>query len=332
MDIELRQLRCVVALAEHKNFGRAARALHLSQPALSRTVQELEASLGKRLFERSIDGTHLTDDGELFVEQARKLLEAAERMRHEMKLMHGKSRPMEELRIGMGMYPGDMLLPRVTAEFLKKRRDVRLKVTTDVYSSVVGLLQRGEIEIAVMDVSGLGKDSKLKIHKLAKYAAYIVLRKGHPLLGLGREPKVREIAKYPWIMPAKASTERFRELLAAAKSEGEKEGRVPEVYVNSVGIMKEIVKATDGWAFVALPNIAEELRSGTIEALATPKGFYESNFAVVWLAEARPSGAAREFMEVVLREDAAVKAEEAELEKLARKTWRGAKQESRTGR
>jgi len=53
MDFEIRLLRCALALAEHRNFARAAAALHLSQPSLTRSIQSLEAQAGAQIFERS---------------------------------------------------------------------------------------------------------------------------------------------------------------------------------------------------------------------------------------------------------------------------------------
>lgn len=315
MDFELRQLRCVVALAEHKNFGRAARAVHLSQPALSRNVQELEASLGQRLFQRGANGTRLTDEGAIFLEQAKKLLDAANLMSQEVKLLRGSSRPVEELRMGIGMYPGDLLLAKATARFLRQRHDVRIRITTDVYSNIVAPLQRGEIEFAAMEVSGLESDRTLKFKKLAAHAAYILLRKGHPLLTGGKKPSLPDVQNYPWIMPASVTADRFRKLLSFQKPERGSPRAVPEVYVNSVPVMKKIVEQSDGWAFVTLPTVADELRRGSVAVLPTPPRFYDSNFAITWLAERPLSATGKEFVDILVKVDAEVAAESMQLQR-----------------
>ena len=71
---DLRQLRHFVALAEHGHFARAAAAVHLSQPALCRSIQALEASLGYNLVDRHSRGISLTAHGSLVLEHARRLL------------------------------------------------------------------------------------------------------------------------------------------------------------------------------------------------------------------------------------------------------------------
>ena len=68
MEVELRRLRHLIALAEHGNFGRAAAACYITQPALSRSIQALEAQVGAALFDRRRTGVELTDMGRLLLQ------------------------------------------------------------------------------------------------------------------------------------------------------------------------------------------------------------------------------------------------------------------------
>ncbi|MER5195572.1 LysR substrate-binding domain-containing protein [Streptomyces sp. NPDC002755] len=76
-DLDLRLVRYFTVVAEHGHFGRAAHALHLTQPSLSRQVQRLEQQLGVRLLDRTPRGTRLTEAGEVFLPRARALLGSA---------------------------------------------------------------------------------------------------------------------------------------------------------------------------------------------------------------------------------------------------------------
>ncbi|MFD7136527.1 LysR substrate-binding domain-containing protein [Streptomyces sp. NPDC059894] len=76
-DLDLRLVRYFAAVAEHRHFGRAAEALHITQPSLSRQVRRLEQRLGARLLDRTPRGTRLTEAGEVFLPLARELLDSA---------------------------------------------------------------------------------------------------------------------------------------------------------------------------------------------------------------------------------------------------------------
>jgi DNA-binding transcriptional LysR family regulator len=76
-DLDLRLVRYFVAVAEHQNFGRAAEALHVAQPSLSRQIQRLEQQVGVRLLDRTPQGSRLTEAGQVFLPQAQGLLRSA---------------------------------------------------------------------------------------------------------------------------------------------------------------------------------------------------------------------------------------------------------------
>ncbi len=76
-DLDLRLVRYFIAVADHKHFGRAAAALRIAQPSLSRQVRSLEQQLGARLLDRTPQGTRLTEAGEVFLPQAKALLRSA---------------------------------------------------------------------------------------------------------------------------------------------------------------------------------------------------------------------------------------------------------------
>ena len=79
VDLDLRQVRYFVVVADHRHFGRAATALRVAQPSLSRQIRRLEQQLGARLFDRNTQGTRLTEAGEVFLPAAKALLRSASR-------------------------------------------------------------------------------------------------------------------------------------------------------------------------------------------------------------------------------------------------------------
>jgi len=318
MDIEFRQLRCALALAEHGNFGRAARAVHLSQPAFSRNIQELEARVGKRLFSRSTDGTRLTDEGVIFLDQAKNLLGEADRLKRDLELIRGKAGHAEEVRAGLGMFPADFYLPRTMRRLLQKHPDLRVVLTADVWSNLIGPVRKGEVDFAVTDVTDVPAQGKLHFTKLRDHQGHVVVRAGHPLLKIGRAATLPDMMRYPWVLPLQSSGERMKRLLAAnLEAAGEKKNQpaVAEIYINSVSMMKRIAEESDAWTVVGLSNAVEELAAGRLEVLPGLVPFYKSNFAVVRSTARQLSEVAEDFINALIEVDAEVAAEGEALER-----------------
>ncbi|WP_042421338.1 LysR family transcriptional regulator, partial [Streptacidiphilus anmyonensis] len=104
---DLRLVWCFTAVAEYGHFGRAAEALHTTQPSLSRQIRRLEQQLGVSLFERTSQGNHLTDAGEVFLPLATELLRDADRA---AAAARAAARPG---RITIGHTPGIIVTPAV---------------------------------------------------------------------------------------------------------------------------------------------------------------------------------------------------------------------------
>ena len=103
MDLDLRLVRYFTVVAEHLNFGRAAAALHLAQPSLSRQIQRLEHELGVRLLDRTPQGSRLTEAGRAFLPHAQALLQAAHQAGHAAR----SAAPQQALTIG---YVADLVI------------------------------------------------------------------------------------------------------------------------------------------------------------------------------------------------------------------------------
>ena len=102
------QLRHLLALADSGSFSRAAEAVHLTQPALSRSIQTLEDELGQPLFDRLGRHSELTPFGRAMAVRARQVLDDADALRdHGRRLARGEA---AELRLGLGSGPGAMLM------------------------------------------------------------------------------------------------------------------------------------------------------------------------------------------------------------------------------
>ncbi len=126
MEVELRRLRHLIALAEHGNFGRAAAACYITQPALSRSIQALEAQVGATLFDRRRTGVELTDMGRLLLNHAVALEAGARDLDREVRL--AKDLELGELRIGVGPWGGSVLVAPVVGQLHAQHPRLSMRV------------------------------------------------------------------------------------------------------------------------------------------------------------------------------------------------------------
>jgi DNA-binding transcriptional LysR family regulator len=142
---DLRQLRQFIAVAEHLHFGRAAAALHISQPPLSRSVQALEAKLGAKLLERSRRKVELTAAGAWYLEEARQVLVRLERAGRSV--AERSAGGAGALRIGFVTIADYSVLPGLLSRFKAAHPGVSLALREMVTESQLEALGAGDLDL-----------------------------------------------------------------------------------------------------------------------------------------------------------------------------------------
>src|SRR5262245_36455181 len=149
MDLpNTRQLRYFVALAERLHFGRAAAALHISQPPLSRAIRGLEERLGARLLARSRRKVELTPEGARFYDEARRLLGQLERAALEVGAM--ASGQSGHLRLGFVSLADYGVLPELLRSFKASRPGVSLALREMLSPEQAAALSAGELDFGLL--------------------------------------------------------------------------------------------------------------------------------------------------------------------------------------
>ncbi|WP_306213674.1 LysR family transcriptional regulator [Actinoplanes sp. RD1] len=170
-DLDLRRLRYFVALAGTLNYGRAAEALHLAQPALSRAITALERELGVQLFDRSRSGTRLTAAGELLLQEAPGLLRAAETVRRRVR---------EEHTLTIGFLPGSILTP-VVRHLEERFPGLRVDVLRTSWTDQLTGLRDGRFDACLAQRPF--DDEGLTVVDLYAEPRAVALPIGHPCAG-----------------------------------------------------------------------------------------------------------------------------------------------------
>ena len=198
MDLpDLWQLRYFSAVAEHLHFGRAAAALHISQPPLSRAIRALEERLGVRLFARSRRRVELTPEGARLLGESRRVLAQLERAVQEVR---GMARGEEgRLRIGFVSLADYGVLPSLLKAFKSSRPGIALALREMLSPEQAGALAAGELDFGFLlpPVSGAEDLEHIVVHR-ERFVVALPAR--HRLARVKGRLSVDALAGEPFVM------------------------------------------------------------------------------------------------------------------------------------
>jgi DNA-binding transcriptional LysR family regulator len=258
--MDLRKLRHIIALYEEGSFVKAAQRVHLTQPALSRSVQALEADLGVSLFDRTRDGVHATAAGRQFVERARAIERSLSVFQHDMRQLH--TGVHGEVAFGVGPFPAFSMLEPALQAITRSFPQLRLTVEIQNAPALAALLKAEQIEFLVADVRLLHHDPELRVEPIGGQPGVLCCRAGHPLAGGGRIGRAA-LMQYGLVsvhLPPAASLPPA--LLALV---GEIDGKSPQVLAcDHIDLLKRLAMQSDRVLMVARPSVAQELARGEL--------------------------------------------------------------------
>lgn len=205
--MDLKRLKHLVALADTRNFGRAAVQCHLTQSAFSRSIQAAEDELGLQLFDRGTVEATCTDAGAFVVERARKLIFDSRCLERDVSLY--RERLIGDLAFGVGPYPAATLLPRLLVETRNRYPGVNVRVEVNNARYLLDHLRAEELDFYLADLRNVPHAVDLSFTRIGQMVAGFYVRAGHPLL---REPRV----KAPQLLPYGLASVRVPETVSQA--------------------------------------------------------------------------------------------------------------------
>lgn len=212
--LKLRHLVLLVTIADEGSFVKAAEALYVSQPAVTRSVREVEELVGIDLFVRGPRGVVPTPAGEILIERARSALGSLRRASEQIEeVRQGGPRP---LRVGTNLAGAYALLPKAVIALKKTHPEISISVVEGTAEVLATSLQRSELDLLVGRLDPGTYRGALHHLRLYDEAVRAVVRRDHP--ALSAEPELAHLVSYPWILPLQPSTLRAEldEMFAAA--------------------------------------------------------------------------------------------------------------------
>jgi DNA-binding transcriptional LysR family regulator len=260
---DLTPIQHALALAQTRNFARAAEVVHITQPALSRSIAALERDLGVRLFDRLTTGVELTAFGKLLVERGSQLIGDVALIKREIDLLGGLQ--TGSLAVAAGPYVSEALVGRVAARLLASHPGLSVTVETmDARDVVQGVLD-ARFDVGVASSARVAKEPKLVIEALTPHAIYFVCRPGHPLC---REKNVtlEQVLKFPIVaghMGGEAA-QFARTSGASGRFDTETLEFQPTIQVNSMSIACAIVASSYAVLPATLGMVKDEVDAGRL--------------------------------------------------------------------
>ncbi|RJT27186.1 pca operon transcription factor PcaQ [Buttiauxella izardii] len=259
--IRLRHLHTFVAVAQQGTLGRAAETLNLSQPALSKTLNELEQLTGTRLFERGRLGAQMTLMGEQFLTHAVKVLDALNHAGQSLNQKDGQNTTV--VRVGALPTAALGILPKVIGQFHKQQSDVTLQVATMNNTMLLSGLKSGELDLGIGRMSDPELMTGLNYELLFLESLKLVVRPGHPLLH--ENITLSRVMEWPIVVSPKGTIPR-QNAETLLSSQGCK---MPATCVEtlSASLSRQLTVDYNYVWFVPSGAVKEDLRQGVLTSL-----------------------------------------------------------------
>jgi DNA-binding transcriptional LysR family regulator len=255
--VTFRQLRVFVEVARNLSFVRAAENLHLTPPAVTMQIKELEGAIELPLFDREGRKVSLTTAGEYFLVYAKRLLTTLKDADDAM----ARFRKLESGLLNVGMVgTAKYFVPHLLTRFKEEHPGVELRLQVGANrEELVTMLQNAEVDLAIM-----GRPPKEMATRAEPFAAHphvFVAPPGHPILAIDHPP-VQALGNYPLIVREPASG--TRALMDRFFQDHRLEPRIAMVMPSNETI-KQAVMAGMGLSFLSLHTLGLELKCGLIE-------------------------------------------------------------------
>lgn len=293
-----RLLKNALCLAEHGNFARAAKALNISQPTLTRSIQTLEKTLGEKLFNRSHKGITATHTGNIMLKHAHLIIASAETMKEEINRHQGILEG--SLNIGAGSYVGSALLPQAMVEFTEKYPEIKLSVSIYNWYNLPDRLMNKEFDFLVLDTSDIELYPNFELIKLDQHQGFIICRPGHPLLKTTKLPTTA-LAEFPLMMPVfpKRLQPVFNSLLFPGIPQAAASRKMKNIICNDQGLIKSTVQQSNNIAIATYGMVEHELKAGSLAVLPIKVAELFSNFNIIRRRGIASSPTAKSFIRVL---------------------------------
>jgi len=256
--MELRHLRCFLAVAEELHFARAAEKLHIEQSPLSRAIKELEEELGVRLFNRTTRSTRLTRAGKLFLEHVPRVFTILEQARQSVKAVAAGYHDQLRVALSDGITPSR--LSALLAQCRQEEPDVEIRLFEMPLSQQIRGLHDDLYDVGFAQSDEVGDG--IVAEPVWSDPLMVVVPARHPLLAHKRIP-LNEVLRYPLVMCDPQSCEGYGQQIARILRRVDADPLIAE-HVTSLELMLTLVSAGYALALIGASQIIAYQNFGVV--------------------------------------------------------------------
>lgn len=282
--IKYRHLHTFVEVARQRSVVKAADSLNISQPAVTKTIRELEELLKVELFERDGRGIRITKPGEVFLRHATASLTALRQGIDSVSYEQLDNVP--PVRIGALPTVSTRIMPKAMELFLSEGTRSRIKIVTGDNAVLLEQLRTGELDLVVGRLAAPEKMTGFSFEHLYSEQVLFVVRNGHPLLE-ETGPIFSNLGEYPVLMPTRGSIIRpFVEQFLIANGAGPIATQV-ETVSDSFG--RAFVRSSDAIWIISSGVVAGDIADGILAGLPIDTSETRGPVGLTLRADASPS-------------------------------------------
>lgn len=299
----IRRFEMAIAIDTHRSFQRAAHALGISQPALTRALQTLEGEFGAQLFERSKGECEPTAFGRVVLAHARRVVLEVVEARREIGLLQGLE--AGEFRVGVGPAAPQQWIGGAIGDLSAATPRLRIHNEEFPVGELPGALMAGKIDIAVGEPGDLAGYPDLVVARLPQRPAVFFCRKGHPLTARARI-ELLDLAEFP-LAGAKLTRRiaiHFPEGSAMGAMSADGQFFEPAITCPTFTTIREIVRRSDVVAVRARALVNASDYRGELAVLPFTAPWLHTEYAIMWRRDRMPHPALRAFCDAVRRNEA----------------------------
>jgi DNA-binding transcriptional LysR family regulator len=293
----IRQIRIVKTLAHYRHFGRAANALGVSQPNLTRSLKQIEEDLGVQLFERQ--GVTPTLFGEIVLRFGDKAIAQFQELTREIKLARGLE--IGELRVVMGPYPSDISGYRAVGRLVREYPRLFVDIRNANWEPALADVLSGAADLAFAETAVATGNSELQIENIRHSQMKFFCAADHPL-AKGRAISLDQLLEYPWTgptLPARIGDNLPKVDERFAVYDERNDRFYPRALVGSFAAAKAIAISSHAVSAAIPSQIEREVKDGVCVMLDVDAPWLTLNYGFVFKRGRSPSPAALAFMEHV---------------------------------